>query len=178
MFGGAFHLRDADGHLILYSSQKRFRIRENISLYDTEAMQTELINITTQSIFDIAGSYAVRDVQTGAVVGGLKRKGISSSFLRDRWLILDADGREIGEIVEDSAVKAIARRVLDEWAFFLPQKYHATIGDVEVATFQSNINPFVYKLEIDFSMDTENVLDPRLGLAAAVLLAAIEGKQN
>jgi len=69
LFGGAFHLRDADDNLILYSSQKRFRIRENISLYDSEAMETELINITTQSIFDIAGSYAVKDVTTGAVVG-------------------------------------------------------------------------------------------------------------
>jgi len=178
ILGGAFHLRDADGNLILYSSQKRFRLRENISLYDTEAMETELLNITTQSVFDISGSYAVRDVQTGAVVGGLKRKGISSMFVRDAWVILDAEGREIGEINEDSMLKAIARRVLDEWAFFLPQKYHATIGGVEVATFRTNFNPFVYKLEIDFSMDADNLFDPRLGLSAAVLLAAIEGKQD
>ncbi|MEM0915077.1 MAG: hypothetical protein AAGK09_10775 [Planctomycetota bacterium] len=178
LFGGAFHIRDASGDLVLYSKQKSFRIREDISLFDNEAMTTQLIRITTQSVFDIAGTYAVQDMVTGETIGGLKRHGLSSSFIRDKWEIYDPDGRQIGEIVEDSQVKAILRRAVDSVAVLMPQKYHATIGGQTVATYHQNFNPFVYKLEVDFSMDTNNLFDPRLGLAAAVLLAAIEGKQS
>ncbi|MEM6334236.1 MAG: hypothetical protein AAF823_12940 [Planctomycetota bacterium] len=178
LFGGAFHIRDEQGNLVLFSKQKSFRIKEDISLFDDEQQTTQLIHITTQSIFDIAGTYAVKDAQSGAVIGGLKRAGLSSSFIRDRWLILDTNGQEIGEILEDSQLKALLRRFVDLVALLMPQKYHATIAGQTVATYQQNFNPFVYKLDVDFSMDDQNAFDPRLGLAAAILLAAIEGKQN
>jgi hypothetical protein len=47
-----------------------------------------------------------------------------------------------------------------------------------VCDLRQNFNPFVYKLYVDFSENTNNALDVRLGLAMAVLLAAIEGKQS
>jgi len=34
------------------------------------------------------------------------------------------------------------------------------------------------KINIDFSMDSFNTYDRRLGIAAGLLLCAIEGKQN
>jgi hypothetical protein len=46
-----------------------------------------------------------------------------------------------------------------------------------VVTFRQNFNPFVKKLAVRFT-DGEHVLDRRLGLAAAVLLLAIEGRQE
>ena len=99
-------------------------------------------------------------------------------MLRDEWLILDANGAEIGKIMEDSQVKAIVRRFIEAAAFFMPQKYHAEIAGKTVASYQQNFNPFVHRIAIDFRPDTDNRLDPRLGLAAAVLLCAIEGRQN
>ena len=63
-------------------------------------------------------------------------------------------------------------------AMFLPQKYHAQVGGAEVATFQQNMNPFVKKLTLDFSMDPPGRLDRRLGLAAGILLSAIEVRQT
>jgi hypothetical protein len=47
-----------------------------------------------------------------------------------------------------------------------------------VCTFQQNFNPFVRKLTVDFTGDTQGRLDKRLGLAAGILLAAIEGRQG
>jgi hypothetical protein len=43
---------------------------------------------------------------------------------------------------------------------------------------QQNFNPFSYQLHVDFSMDINQKLDRRVGLAAGILLAAIEDKQN
>jgi hypothetical protein len=47
-----------------------------------------------------------------------------------------------------------------------------------VLTFQQNFNPFLAKIDLDFSSDVNGLLDRRLGIAAAILLCAIEGKQS
>jgi hypothetical protein len=47
-----------------------------------------------------------------------------------------------------------------------------------VADLKQAFNPFSYQLNIDFSMDINKVLDRRLGIAAGVLLAAVEGRQQ
>ena len=56
--------------------------------------------------------------------------------------------------------------------------FTAHIGEDVVATFSQHFNPFVAKFDVDFSMDTQGKLDRRLGVAAVVLLLAIEGRQN
>jgi len=178
LFGGAFRLYNENDELVLYSKQKSFKIREDIRLYSDEQMTTELLHISTQSILDISGTYAVTDSTNGELVGALKRAGLKSSFVRDTWTILDAHGQEIGTIEEDSTALALLRRYIELVSFLFPQKFSATIGGSEVAEFKQTFNPFLYRLHIDFSADTQNRLDPRLGLAAAVLLAAIEGKQD
>lgn len=175
--GAKFHIYDPQGNLALFAKLKGFKIKEDIRIYADETQTQEVLSIRTQSIFDIAGTYDVRDSTTNETIGALRRKAMRS-MLRDEWLILDANGAEVGRIVEDSQLKALVRRFVDAAAFFMPQKYHAEIAGQTVATFQQNFNPIVHKIQIDFSPDTNNLLDPRLGLAAAVLLCAIEGRQN
>ena len=59
-----------------------------------------------------------------------------------------------------------------------PQKFIGYIGDVPVLEFSQNRNPFVQKIELDYGPDVNGLLDRRLGIAAAALLCAIEGRQN
>lgn len=178
LFGGAFHIYDNDGKLVLYSEQKRFRIKEDIRLYSDESQQKELLHISTQSILDFSGAYDVRDSTTGEYVGTLKRSGLSSTFLRDQWEISDSNGNSIGHIQEDSMLKALVRRFIKSASFLLPQKYHVTMGDKVVANFRQRFNPIILKLVVDFSPDSDSQFDRRLGLAAAVLLNIIEGRQQ
>ena len=177
ILGQKFHIYDPQGNLALFAKLKAFKIKEDIRIYADEAQTQEVLSIRTQSVFDIAGTYDVNDTVTGETVGALKRKGLKS-MLRDEWLILDANGQEVGKIVEDSQLKALIRRFIDAASFLMPQKFHAEIAGQTVATYQQNFNPFVRKIVIDFGPDQQNVLDPRLGLAAAVLLCAIEGRQS
>lgn len=177
LVGAKFHIYDPTGQLALFAKLKGFKIKEDIRIYADEAQTQEVLAIRTQSIFDIAGTYDVSDTTTGETIGALRRKGLKS-MLRDEWLILDANGAEVGKIVEDSQLKALIRRVVEAASFFMPQKYHADIAGQTVATYQQNFNPFVHKLNIDFTPDKSNLLDPRLGLAIAVLLCAIEGRQG
>lgn len=175
--GGAFHIYGPDEQLVMYSKQKAFRLREDIRLYDTEEMTTELLTINTQSVFDIAGTYDVVDATDGSRVGALRRQAMKS-MIRDSWLILDPQGNEIGRIEEDSTFKALARRFVDMVALLMPQTFSFNIGGQTVATAKQNYNLFVRKLNIDLSTDVNDALDPRLALAAGVLLLAIEGRQN
>jgi uncharacterized protein YxjI len=177
LLGAAFHVYDAQQNLVLYSKQKAFKLKEDIRLYSDESMGTELISIAARSIIDFSAAYDVIDSQARQKVGALKRKGFSS-MLRDEWVIMDARDNPIGTLREDSMTAALVRRFVEAAAFFFPQKFHAEVGGQTVCTFQQNFNPFVRKLEIDFSQDANCVLDRRLGIAAAVLLAAIEGKEE
>jgi hypothetical protein len=174
IFGGAFHIYDPSGQVALYSQLKAFKLKEDIRLYTGEDMQTEVLVISARQILDISATYDVVDPSTGEKVGALRRKGIKSIF-KDEWLFLDAHDRELGFIKEDSTALALVRRFLTN---LIPQKFHGEINGMPVCTFKQNFNPFVMKITVDFSQDINRVLDKRLGIAAAVLLCAIEGRQQ
>lgn len=177
IFGNAFHLYDPAGNVVLYSKQKAFRLKEDIRVYTDESMSEEALVIRTQSIFDIAGTYDIYDPIADETVGAVKRRGLKS-LLKDEWQILDAQGNELGKVVEDSMLKAIVRRIVEAAALIFPSAYHVEIGGQRAATFKQDFNPFVRKFTLDFSPDTGDQLDPRLGIAAAILLCAIEGDGN
>jgi hypothetical protein len=82
----------------------------------------------------------------------------------------------IGMLFEDSVALGLLRRLL--LGTWLPQNYDITVGETRVADLRQNFNFFRYELNLDFSMDTTHRLDRRLGIAAGILLAAVEGKQS
>lgn len=170
------HAYDRDGELVLYTRMKGFRLKEDLRLYADESMQQELLKITTENVIDFSAAYQVYDSDKQETVGFLKRKGFKS-MLRDEWVITDAADQEVGLICEDSLLKALVRRVVDVLAFVMPQRYHVEAGGATLVEYRQNFNPFVHKLEVGFT-DPGKRLDRRLGLAAAVLLLAIEGRQG
>jgi hypothetical protein len=172
--GADFHIFDPAGRVVLFSRMKAFSLREDIRLYTGEDMAQELLAIRARQILDFSAAYDVVDTTTQSKVGSLKRKGWSS-IVRDEWILMDAADREIGRLREDSVALALVRRFLTN---LVPQRYSVEVDGALVANFRQNFNPFVIKLNLDFMPDTANRLDRRLGLAAAILLCAVEGKQN
>jgi len=174
LVGAAFHIYDPNGNVAFYSKQKAFKLKEDIRVYTGEDMRTEVLTIKARSIIDFSAAYDVFDPATQTKVGALKRKGMKS-ILKDEWIILDANENQIGLIQEDSMMLALVRRFLTN---LVPQSFDGTINGQKVCHFKQNFNPFVTKITLDFAMDTNGRLDRRLGIAAAVLLCAIEGKQD
>jgi len=174
LLGGAFEIFDPQGNVILYSKMKAFKLKEDIRLYTGEDMRTELLTIRARQALDFSAAYDVVDSVTGERVGALRRKGLKSMF-KDEWVIMDGFENEIGLIQEESAFLALLRRFVTN---LIPQTFNVQIGGAQVSTFKQNFNPFVTKLSLDFSTDAQRRLDRRLGLAAAILLCAIEGKEN
>lgn len=174
VLGAKFHIYNSNQELVMFSQLKAFKLKEDIRLYSDESMTQELLKITARNIIDFSATYDVKDAVTGEHVGSLRRKGLKS-ILKDEWILLNASELEIGRIKEDSTLLAMLRRFLSN---LIPQKYNVMMNGNTISTFKQNFNPFVTKINVDFSLDSGHVLDRRLGLAASVLLCAIEGKQN
>jgi uncharacterized protein YxjI len=172
---GKFRFYDPMGNLVMFSEQKMFRLREDIRVYADEGKSQEVLSIKTRQILDFSAAYDVVDTALNQKVGVLRRKGLRS-LLRDEWQVLDANDNMIGQLFEDSIGLALLRRlVLGSW---LPQNYDITLGNAHVADLKQRFNPFRYELDLDFSMDAGHLLDRRLGIAAGILLATVEGKQS
>ena len=172
---GKFRFYDPSGRLVMFSEQRMFKLREDIRVYSDESKTYEVLSIKARQIIDFSAAYDVVDTEYNQKVGTLRRKGWNS-MLRDEWQALDENENQIGVLFEDSMGLAMLRRLL--LGSLLPQNYDITLGETRVADLKQNFNPFRYELVIDFSMDTAKRLDPRLGIAAGILLAAIEGRQS
>jgi len=174
LFGGAFRIYDPYGNLALFASMKAFKLKEDIRLYTNEAKTEEVLIIKARNIIDIVGTYDVYDPNTQQKIGTFRRKGFKS-MIKDEWVILDELDQEIGYIQEDNLFMALLRRFLTN---LIPQTFDGSINGMPVFRFKQHFDPFVQKLDLDFSPDINNQLDRRIGIAAAVLICAIEGRQQ
>lgn len=172
---GKFRVYDPSENLVLFSEQKMFRLREDIRIYSDESKTQEVLTIKARQIIDFSAAYDVMDSMTGEKVGTLRRKGWRS-MLRDEWEVLDANDQPRGMLFEDSMQLALLRRLL--LGSLLPQNYDMTLGETRVADLRQRFNLFRYELDLDFTMDTTRQLDRRLGIAAGILLATVEGRQS
>ncbi|MBE7536351.1 MAG: hypothetical protein HS124_11540 [Anaerolineales bacterium] len=172
---GKLRFYDPTGELAMFSEQKMFRWKEDIRVYADESKTREVLSIKSRQIIDFSAAYDVVDTETNQKVGALRRKGWRS-LLRDEWEILDENDNVKGLLFEDSMGLALLRRlVVGSW---LPQNYDIIFDAMRVADLRQNFHLFRYELNLDFSMDVSRLLDRRLGIAAGILLATMEGKQD
>lgn len=172
---GIFRIYNPNDGLVLYCKQKIFRVKEDIRVYSDERQSQELLHIKARQVIDFSANYDVYDSFTNERVGMLRRKGINS-MARDTWMVFDKNDSKIGVLQEDDLTRAFLRRIL--LGSFLPLNYDLISNDHRVAHFRQLFNLLRYELEFDFGMDTEQKIDRRLGVAAGILLATIEGRQN
>ncbi len=172
---GILRIYNPQDQLVLYCHQKFLKLKEDIRIYSDETETRELLHIQARQIIDFSAYYDVIDSQYSSTLGGLRRKGFRS-LVQDEWEILDPQANIIGILKEDSLNRALLRRFL--LGRLLPQNYDLIIGTERVADYKQRFNLLRYDMDIDFQMDINKKLDHRMGLAAAILLAIIEGRQN
>ena len=168
-----FHVYDPGERLIAYAKQAGFKLKEDIRIFTDESERQALVIIEARQVIDFSAAYDVRDGATSKKLGVLRRKGWAS-FLRDSWEFLDATDRLVAALQEDSAGMALLRRFIN----LIPQKSHVEAGGRMLATYKQHFHPFVFKLDVDVTPAGQQALDPRMFLAAGILLAAIEGRQR
>lgn len=117
----------------------------------------------------------VIDAESGQKIGGLDTSVDDlDEFIKDAWIITDADDKPIGKMFEISTGQSILRELSDNT---LPQKLDIKVGETVVAELRQKVKMIGYELNIDFSMDVLHLLDRRLGIAAAIHVALHHGKE-
>lgn len=173
MVGAQFHVHDAaSGEEIGLAVQKGFKLKEDIRI---SFGGREEIAILARKVMDFSGVYDVVDLVTPGQprLAVLRRKGLKS-FVRDEWEILDAEERPIGTATEDNLFLGLIRRFVTE---LVPQNYDVIVGGQPVVDLKQGFNPLAYHLTVSFLVPPD-AFDRRVGLAIAVALAALEGKQG
>lgn len=170
LLGGEFRLYSTDEQLLFFVKQKAFKLKEELVVYGDEAKTRPMLRINARNILDVSATYDVTDANTGERVGALRRQGLKS-MLRDEWTVLGPDEQPIATLQEDSMLMALLRRfLLKNW---LPQTFGITATDgSRVGELRQRFNPFRLTYDVNISR-----MDSRLGVAATILILAIEGRQ-
>ena len=173
LFGGAFHIYDENGIVLFYSKQKAFKLKEDFRVYSDERQMEELLTIKTPKILDISATYTVQDATADEVVGSIRRKALKS-LVKDEWVFLSNQGQEIGRLTESSVAMALLSRIIN----LIPQTYLIISAEGRtIAQIKQHFNPFVLKYTMTI-IEPQPSIDKRLLIAAGILLAGIEGRQQ
>ena len=177
ILGEEFHIYTDDNQdvLIGYSKQKALKIKEDIRVFSDESESNQILNIKARNVFDLSGNYDFTDPNTGESLGGIRRN-FRKSFFQDSYSIYGSDNQVYGEIKEDSMINALIRRFIPFASLAFPQVFSMDVQGQSSIVFTQKINPIIQKLTIQ--IPAENQLDRRVILGAAMIIIAIEGKQN
>ena len=171
IFGNKFRIMDEQDNLYGFCDQKRFKIKEDLRIYDDENKNNEWLVIKQKNFIDAWGGFDIYDPNAGVLLGTVRKK-FWNSILRTRWELLDSEGQNIGTLQEDSLGYAIARRT---FLGILPKKYILhTIGSDMPITMRQKFNPFIKKLVVN--IPPEHPFDRRYIAGLALVIAALDGR--
>jgi hypothetical protein len=166
-----FEIFDLQGTPLVYCQEKLFKIKDDIRVYADSTKKVELLRIKQRNIVDWAGIFDVFDPASNAKLGAFRRKGWRS-WVRDEWHLLDPNDQQIGTILETG--NAFLRRLFK----FLPYTFAFNLQNQQVGTFNQIFSFFTYKATMDISGWQNSPFDRRMAFAGALLLMAVEAKED
>lgn len=170
LIGGEYFVFDEANNVMFLAHQEGFKLKLSIDVYGDQAKTQSLMSIRARQIVDFSAAYDIWDNTTNQGIGILQRKGWNS-LVRDEWIICDPSGVQIATLIEDSMLLSLLRRFVEN---IIPQNYDILVNGQRVVDLRQNWNPFNYHLRCE----VQGMIDNRLVLASAILLAAVDGKQR
>lgn len=107
--GRQYRILGAGGEMLAYAKARWFRVKEAFTMYTGQDQKEVAFEAKATKVFDFHANVEVRDA-AGALLGSFRRKGWAS-MVADRWQLLDAQGRLVGELLEPKG-RGLARRML------------------------------------------------------------------
>jgi hypothetical protein len=166
-----FEIFDVQGTPLVFCQEKLFKIKDDIRIYSDSTKKVELLRIKQRNVMDWAGLFDVFDPVSNAKIGAFRRKGWRS-WLRDEWHILDTDDRQVGSILETGTT--FLRRIFK----FLPYTFSFNVENQQVGSYTQHFAFIGYKATMDISAWQAGPFDRRLAFAGALLLMAVEAKED
>ncbi len=171
------YIRVFDSHMRLLTKAHSlpFKLREKLNIYSDEDRTNIIATAETKKIIDFNVAFVIRQPEDGKPLGGIRRKGLTSEFLRDAWLIYDSEGEEIAVLQEPNIHFSLIRR----WILpFIPQTYEMSLKDGSASLIiKQTWTPVLLRYRVysnDYQKFTKKI--PQKLLATILCtIAAIEG---
>ena len=174
---GKYRLFDSQGKVpLLYIEEKSKWLPPSITYraYADEKKTREVLTLKDRPD-DPSENMDIFDGQSGERIGSLVSDADSlSEVFKDVWAILDEEGKPVGKVYEKSLSKSLMRELVTH---DLPQQMDIKVGEIEVGELRQKVKPISYELVIDLTKDVSGLLDHRLAVAAAIMIAYHQGKE-
>jgi uncharacterized protein YxjI len=168
IFDRVFRVHTIDGQMILYVKHPVFRFREEFTIWADEHETRPVFKLKSKQIIAINFCFDVTEATTGQLVATIQKRGLKS-LLRDKFLILDPSGREIGTMEEQG--HSLLRRLLP----ILTSKHQLTMNGQPVAFVRQLFRFFTREFQVDLQ---PSAIDPRFVLACALLAIIAEARRE
>ena len=176
--GTRVRVTDAAGRQVAYARKKKFRLKEDIRVYQDEDQRELLFGMKADRVWDFGAGYAVSGPD-GHPVGVVRRQGMRSMW-KSSYTLTDPGGTEIGVIHEenpwvkvlDSVMESVPGGDMLGGLFFNPS-YLAELRGEAVLRVKKERSVFESKFTIEklaeFSSDEEDLL-----LAGVIMMVLLE----
>jgi uncharacterized protein YxjI len=163
-----FRVLTPDGQVTMFVKHPVLRLREEFLVFADEAQQRPLLKVKSKQVIAINFAFDITDAATGQVMGTVQKRGLKS-ILRDKFLILDPAGTEIGYMEEQGA--SVMRRIFP----WLTSKHAIFINGQQVAFIRQRFRFFTKEFDVEM---TPGGTDPRFVLACALLALIAEARRE
>ena len=144
--------------------------KRHVTFYRDDAMNEVLLRVLQDRKFAFLRTTFTVETPEGQPLAHLDKNLLYDVFRR-RWACRAPNGKLVSRILEDSVLKAIARRFLGPMLGLLRTNFVLYDGDsrVEIGRFNRKFTIRDHYV-LDLSADRKGVLDPRVALAIGVML--------
>ena len=163
-----FRVFTGDGQLFMYVQHPVLKLREEFNVYADEEKTRPLLLVKSRQVIALNFSYDVTDVATDQLLGTVLKKGLRS-LIRDKFIILDASGAEIGYAEEQGA--SVLRRLFP----WLTSKHAIFVNGAQVGSIRQHFRFFTKEFSVELQ---PSPLDPRFCLAVALLALMAEARRE
>ena len=155
-----FKIQDGADNTLLWVTTPTLALKKEFHLSSDEACTQEVLDIKMHSIVNFSDKWDVTDTSTNTLIGTIKEK----IHLTPKWDVLNDKGEvmaSVGEELKDILVGQIG----------IPKKFNLTHNKGSIiGTYSQEFSMMMLKFDLDFSSDTEILIDRRLGIALGLII--------
>ena len=169
---------DAAGQQVAYLRKKKFRLKEDVRVYEDEDQKRPLYRIKADRVMDFGASYAVSGPD-GRPLGAVRQRGMRSLW-KSSFEVSDPNGKTIGVIHEENPFVKVLDSLAEAVPFadslgglFFNPAYLVDLGGETVMRMQKELSVFESRFRLDrlgdFSEEEEDLL-----LASLMMVLLLE----
>ncbi len=168
VFERVFRVFTPDGQMMMYVKHPLFKLREEFQVTRDEAQTQPVMRIKSRQAIAINFTYDVIEAGTEVLLGSVQKRGLKS-IVRDKFMILDGSGAEIGYMEEQGA--SVLRRFFP----WLTSKHAIFIGGAQVGFIRQQFRFFTKEFHVEL---TPGGVQPHFVLACALLALIAEARRE